>query len=80
VVPKDSAWPAAAAVPRADVQQHREPAVTDQLATNLGTVDPADASTFTANASAFNTKIDELIAKLDALGDESPSRSRCPST
>jgi zinc/manganese transport system substrate-binding protein len=37
------------------------------LATDLGRADPAHAATFTANAAAFNTKIDALIATLDAI-------------
>jgi zinc/manganese transport system substrate-binding protein len=41
--------------------------VADQLATNLAAVDSTDAPTFTANAAAFSAKIDELIAKLDAV-------------
>ena len=41
--------------------------VADQLAKDLGAVDSADASTFTANAATFNAKIDTLIAKLDAV-------------
>ncbi|RFA10981.1 ABC transporter substrate-binding protein [Subtercola boreus] len=36
--------------------------VVDQLATSFSRIDPAEASTFTANAAAYNTKIDALIA------------------
>lgn len=38
-----------------------------QLATDLGTVDAAGAATYTANAAAFNQKIDGLSAKLTAI-------------
>lgn len=39
----------------------------DKLAADLTTADPARASTFAANAAAFNQKIDALTAKLDAI-------------
>jgi zinc/manganese transport system substrate-binding protein len=39
----------------------------DTIATELGTADPAAASTFTANAAAFGTTIDGLVAKLDDI-------------
>lgn len=39
----------------------------DRLAADLAAAAPADAATFTANAAAFNTQIDGLIAKLDAI-------------
>jgi zinc/manganese transport system substrate-binding protein len=41
--------------------------VADQIADQLGTADPADAATFTANAEAFKTKLDGLIADEAAL-------------
>lgn len=37
------------------------------LATDLGKVDAAGAAAYTANAAAFSTKLDGLIAKLDAI-------------
>lgn len=39
----------------------------DKLAADLSTADPARASTFGANAAAFDQKIDALTAKLDAI-------------
>ncbi|MHA6628712.1 metal ABC transporter solute-binding protein, Zn/Mn family [Pseudonocardia sichuanensis] len=39
----------------------------DTIAADLGTADPAQASTFTTNATDFTTAIDELLAKLDAI-------------
>jgi zinc/manganese transport system substrate-binding protein len=39
----------------------------DTIATDLGQAAPGQASTFTANAQAFSTKIDGLTAKLDAV-------------
>jgi zinc/manganese transport system substrate-binding protein len=41
--------------------------LSDQLATDLGKADPADAATFTDNAKAFNTKIDGLVGKVDTI-------------
>ena len=41
--------------------------VADTIAVDLGQADPAQAATFTANAQAFDTKIDGLTAKLDAV-------------
>lgn len=42
----------------------------DAVAADLGTADPASASTFTTNAAAFTTKIDALLAELDAIKAE----------
>jgi zinc/manganese transport system substrate-binding protein len=39
----------------------------DELATDLGAADPADAATFTRNAAAFNGRIDGLAAKVAAV-------------
>lgn len=39
----------------------------DRVAADLGAADPASAATFTANAMAFNTQIDGLIAKVEAI-------------
>lgn len=36
--------------------------VADQIATELGTADPGQADTFSANAKTFNTEVDKLIA------------------
>ncbi len=41
--------------------------VADTIAVDLGRADPEQASTFTANAQAFDAKIDNLTAKLDAV-------------
>jgi zinc/manganese transport system substrate-binding protein len=41
--------------------------VADAIAADLGRADPERASTFTANAQAFDIKIDGLTAKLDAV-------------
>lgn len=41
--------------------------VADTVAVDLGQADPAQAATFTANAQAFDTKVDGLTAKLDAV-------------
>src|SRR5690349_5505914 len=41
--------------------------VADAIAADLGRADPERAATFTANAQAFDTKIDGLTAKLDAV-------------
>ena len=41
--------------------------VADAIAADLGRADPERAPTFTANAQAFDTKIDGLTAKLDAV-------------
>jgi zinc/manganese transport system substrate-binding protein len=38
-----------------------------QIATDLGAVDPANAAGFTANAQEFGTRVDGLVAKVDAL-------------
>ena len=39
----------------------------DQLAADLGDVDPADAATFTRNAAAYNDQVDGLINKVAAI-------------
>ena len=39
----------------------------ERLAADLGGADPAGAAGFTANAAAFGTKVDGLVAKADAL-------------
>lgn len=39
----------------------------DTIAADLGTADPARASTFTTNAADFTAAVDELLAKLDAI-------------
>lgn len=39
----------------------------DRLAAELGRADPAAAATFTANASAFKSRLDELTAKVNAV-------------
>ena len=38
-----------------------------QLATDLGTSDPADTATFSRNAAAFTTRVDGLISKVAAI-------------
>lgn len=38
-----------------------------RIATDLGAADPAAAGEFTANADAFAARIDELVAKVDAV-------------
>ena len=42
-------------------------ALAGRIATDLGAVDPAGAAGFTANADAFGTRVDELVARVDAL-------------
>ncbi len=39
----------------------------DRVATDLGTVDAASASTFTTNAAAFNAQVDGLMSELEAI-------------
>ena len=46
--------------------------LTTQLATDLGAADPAHAAEFTANATAFNGSVTELLAKAQAIGTEHP--------
>ncbi|EIC07396.1 ABC-type metal ion transporter, periplasmic subunit [Microbacterium laevaniformans OR221] len=48
-------------------------AVADEIAKQLGTLDPADASVFTANATALRSDIDEKVAPI--LGDISKAHS-----
>ncbi len=43
-----------------------------RLAADLGAADPADAAAFTANAEAFNGRLDELIARAEAIGKAQP--------
>jgi zinc/manganese transport system substrate-binding protein len=42
-------------------------ALAGRIATDLGAADPAGAGAFTANAGAFGTRVDELIARVAAL-------------
>lgn len=42
-------------------------AVAQQVAAELGTIDPANAATFTANAASFGSELDGLSAALDAV-------------
>ena len=42
-------------------------ALAGRIATDLGAADPAGADAFTANAGAFGTRVDELIARVAAL-------------
>ena len=42
-------------------------ALAGRIATDLGAADPAGAAAFTANADAFGTRVDELIARVAAL-------------
>jgi zinc/manganese transport system substrate-binding protein len=42
-------------------------ALAGQVATDLAAADPTGAATFTANADAFGTRVDGLVAKVDAL-------------
>jgi zinc/manganese transport system substrate-binding protein len=42
-------------------------ALAERLATDLGVADPAAAATFTANATAFDARVDGLVAKVEAL-------------
>jgi zinc/manganese transport system substrate-binding protein len=46
--------------------------VADTLATELGALAPAKKDTFTGNATAFDTKIDALITKVSAIGENRP--------
>ncbi|EPD84467.1 hypothetical protein HMPREF1529_01069 [Microbacterium sp. oral taxon 186 str. F0373] len=48
-------------------------AVADEIAKQLGTLDPADASVFTANATALRSDIDEKVTPI--LGDISKAHS-----
>ncbi|AXA96595.1 zinc ABC transporter substrate-binding protein [Microbacterium sp. PM5] len=48
-------------------------AVADEIAKQLGTLDPADASAFTANATAFRSDIDAKVTPI--LGDISKAHS-----
>jgi zinc/manganese transport system substrate-binding protein len=47
-------------------------ALATRLAADLGAADPADAAEFTANAEAFNGRLDELIARAEAIGKAQP--------
>ena len=46
--------------------------VADQLADRLGKIAPDKAATFTANAKAFDGRLDELIAKAEGIGRAKP--------
>jgi zinc/manganese transport system substrate-binding protein len=46
--------------------------VADQLATDFGAADPADADLFTANAQAFKGQVANLLAKEQAIGAAHP--------
>ncbi|AXB45633.1 metal ABC transporter solute-binding protein, Zn/Mn family [Amycolatopsis albispora] len=48
--------------------------VADQVATQLGELQPADAATFTANATQFKGKLDELIKQAEQIGTTHPDR------
>ncbi|MCW0213001.1 MAG: zinc ABC transporter substrate-binding protein [Pseudonocardia sp.] len=41
--------------------------VAQRIAADLGTIDPANAAAYTANATAFDGRVDGLIAKLEAI-------------
>jgi zinc/manganese transport system substrate-binding protein len=43
-----------------------------RLAADLGAADPADGAEYTANAQAFNARIDDLVAKAKAIGTAHP--------
>lgn len=43
--------------------------VADSVATELGAIDPANKGTYTANAKAFDGKLDELATKADGIPD-----------
>lgn len=43
--------------------------VADSVATELGAIDPDNKDTYTANAKAFDGKLDELATKADAIPD-----------
>jgi zinc/manganese transport system substrate-binding protein len=43
-----------------------------RLATDLGKADAANAASYTANAGAFNAKIDELLKRTKAIGEAHP--------
>ena len=45
-------------------------ALAGRIATDLGAADPAGAASFAANAGAFGTRVDELIARVAALKAE----------
>jgi zinc/manganese transport system substrate-binding protein len=46
--------------------------IATRLASDLGAADPADAALFTANAEAFNGRLDELITRAEAIGKAQP--------
>ncbi|RFA23412.1 metal ABC transporter solute-binding protein, Zn/Mn family [Subtercola boreus] len=48
--------------------------VVDQVASSLGSLDAADASTFTANATAFKAKLDALISTENTLKSQYAGR------
>ncbi|GAB2743645.1 metal ABC transporter solute-binding protein, Zn/Mn family [Amycolatopsis magusensis] len=48
--------------------------VADQIATQLGELQPADAGVFTANATQFKGKLDELTKQTGQIGTANPDR------
>lgn len=48
--------------------------VADQVAKDLGAIQADKAATFTANAKQFDTKVDELLAKVTKIGAEHPGK------
>ncbi|MFI6030226.1 metal ABC transporter solute-binding protein, Zn/Mn family [Amycolatopsis magusensis] len=48
--------------------------VADQIATQLGELQPADAGVFTANATQFKGKLDELTKQAEQIGTTHPDR------
>ncbi|UJW34699.1 zinc ABC transporter substrate-binding protein [Saccharothrix sp. AJ9571] len=48
--------------------------VADQIATQLGELQPADAGVFTANATQFKGKLDELTKQAGQIGTANPDR------
>ncbi|MGA6165599.1 metal ABC transporter solute-binding protein, Zn/Mn family [Amycolatopsis magusensis] len=48
--------------------------VADQIATQLGELQPADAGVFTANATQFKGKLDELTKQAGQIGTTNPDR------
>ncbi|QFU85778.1 metal ABC transporter solute-binding protein, Zn/Mn family [Amycolatopsis sp. YIM 10] len=48
--------------------------VADQVATQLGELQPADAATFTANATRFKGQLDELTKQAEQIGTAHPDR------
>lgn len=67
-------WPGGSSIPR-DFNEHvwYDPAtmalVASEIAGELGTIDPAAAATFDANAKTFASRVDRLESQLDAIRD-----------